>query len=270
MKKTAFAALLLLAAPLVAQSGPGRGPGNGAGTPGTGTPAAPAASPLATYIATLPKEALSSAETGAAALPARGGEARPRRLPGALRRERRPLLREHRRGRAAAHGRREAPPRPLRPRRPGRATAPGEFKNARLAALYTDLVARGKASPRRGPEGRRHDRGPRPRRRRQGARGFRQPRHRRGDAEPREGLAQSPPGLLVPPDGPRRLLHGAVPRRPRRSRRSSPRRASGVRTTRTASSSPAPAPGRVAAGAVRAAAAAPARGRDGRFGNGPG
>ena len=63
MKKTAFAALFLLAAPLVAQSGPGRGPGSGTGNPGNGTPAAPAVSPLATYVASLPLEALSSAET---------------------------------------------------------------------------------------------------------------------------------------------------------------------------------------------------------------
>ncbi len=65
-KKTVLAALLALVAfPLAAQGGPrggqGNGPGTGAGTPGT--PTVPAANPLATYVASLPKESLSSAET---------------------------------------------------------------------------------------------------------------------------------------------------------------------------------------------------------------
>jgi len=146
MKKTAFAALLLLAAPLVAQSGPGRGPGNGAGTPGTGTPAAPAASPLATYIATLPKEALSAAETDALL----------------FLREEEKLARDVYRALFAANGDRSFANIASAEQRhmdevkllldryaladPAATTAPGEFKNARLASLYTDLVARGKAS----------------------------------------------------------------------------------------------------------------------------
>ncbi len=120
MKKTAFAALLLLAAPLVAQSGPGRGPGNGAGEPGHRNAGGPRRLPARDLRRVASEGGAQLRRNRPAALPARGGEARPRRLPGSLRRERRPLLREHRRGRAAAHGRGEAPPRPLRPRGPGR------------------------------------------------------------------------------------------------------------------------------------------------------
>ena len=145
MKKTALAALLLLAAPLVAQSGPGNGRGNGSGTPGTGTPAGPAASPVATYIATLPKEALSAAETDALL----------------SMREEEKLARDVYRALFAANGDRAfaniasaeqrhmddvkllldryglADPAPA---------AAGEFKNAHFTSLYTDLVARGKTS----------------------------------------------------------------------------------------------------------------------------
>jgi hypothetical protein len=145
MKKTALAAVFLLAAPLVAQSGPGRGPGSGAGTPGTGTPAVPAASPLATYIATLPKEALSSVEAGQLL----------------FLREEEKLARDVYRALFAAHGDRsfaniaEAEQRHMDEVKllldryaladPAAAMA-GEFKDARLASLYTDLVARGKVS----------------------------------------------------------------------------------------------------------------------------
>jgi hypothetical protein len=145
MKKTAFAALLLLAAPLVAQSGPGRGPGNGTGNPGNGTPAAPAVSPLATYVASLPLEALSSAETGQLL----------------YLREEEKLARDVYRALFAANGDRSfaniagAEQRHMDEVKvlldrygladPASAVA-GEFKDTRLASLYTDLVARGKVS----------------------------------------------------------------------------------------------------------------------------
>jgi len=145
MKKTAIAALLLLAAPLVAQSGPGRGPGNGTGNPGAGSPAIPAVSPLATYVASLPKEALSPAETGQIL----------------YLREEEKLARDVYRALFAANGDRAfaniagAEQRHMDDVKllldrygladPASAVA-GEFKDARLASLYTDLVARGKVS----------------------------------------------------------------------------------------------------------------------------
>ena len=145
MKKIAIAALLLLAAPLVGQSGPGNGRGNGSGTPGTGTPAASAASPLASYIATLPKEALSAAENDALL----------------SMREEEKLARDVYRALFAANGDRSFANIASAEQRhmddvkllldrygladPAPAMA-GEFKNARLASLYTDLVARGKTS----------------------------------------------------------------------------------------------------------------------------
>jgi hypothetical protein len=145
MKKTAIAALLLLAAPLVAQSGPGRGPGSGAGTPGAGTPAAPAASPLAAYVASLPTEALSSEETEQLL----------------FLREEEKLARDVYRALFAANGDRSFANIASAEQRhmddvkllldryalaDPAAAMPGEFKNARLASLYTDLVARGKVS----------------------------------------------------------------------------------------------------------------------------
>ncbi len=145
MKKTAFAALLLLAAPLVAQSGPGRGPGNGTGNPGSGTQAAPAVSPLATYVASLPPEALSSAEAGQLL----------------YLREEEKLARDVYRALFAANGDRSfaniagAEQRHMDDVKllldrygladPASAEA-GEFKDTRLASLYTDLVARGRVS----------------------------------------------------------------------------------------------------------------------------
>jgi hypothetical protein len=146
MKKTALLAILLLAAPLVAQSGPGRGRGNGSGTPGSGTPANPGVSPLSTYVESLPKEALSSGET---------------ELLGFLREEEK-LARDVYRALFAANGDRtfaniaSAEQRHMDEVKilldrygladPAAATAPGEFKDSRLAALYTDLVARGRVS----------------------------------------------------------------------------------------------------------------------------
>ncbi len=145
MKKTALAALLLATAPLVAQAGPpaGRGNGNGAGN---GPAAAPAASPIATYVASLPKESVSSSE--AAQL--------------AFLREEEKLARDVYRALFAAWGDRAfaniagAEQRHMDEVKllldrygladPAAATAPGEFKDSRLAALYTDLVAKGKAS----------------------------------------------------------------------------------------------------------------------------
>ena len=202
MKKTALAALLLLAAPLVAQSGPGRGPGNGTGNPGTGTPAAPAVSPLATYVASLPVEALSSAETSQLL----------------YLREEEKLARDVYRALFAANGDRSfaniagAEQRHMDDVKllldrygladPAAATARGVQGHPSRLALHRPRRS-WKGVARRGAESRRHDRGPRPLRRRQGARRRRQPRHRRGDAEPCEGLAQSPSGLLVPPDGSR-------------------------------------------------------------------
>ena len=143
MKKTALLALILLATPLVAQPGPKGGPGNGAGT---GTPAAPAVSPLATYVASLPKEALSSGET---------------ELLSFLREEEK-LARDVYRALFAANGDRAFANIATAEQRhmdevkllldrygladPAATTAPGEFRNSRLASLYTELVARGKAS----------------------------------------------------------------------------------------------------------------------------
>jgi len=145
MKKTALAALLLLAAPLLAQSGQGRGPGNGkgAGAPGAGPQAA---SPVAAYIATLPNEALSAAETDQLL----------------FLREEEKLARDVYRALFAAHGDRSFSNIASAEQRhmdevkllldrygladPAASTAPGEFKNARLASLYTDLVARGSIS----------------------------------------------------------------------------------------------------------------------------
>ncbi len=146
MKKIALATLLLLAAPLVAQAGPGKGAGNGTATPGTGTPASPAVSPLATYVASLPKEALSAAETDQLL----------------FLREEEKLARDVYRALFAVNGDRSfaniagAEQRHMDEVKllldryaladPAGTTGPGEFHDARLAALYTDLVARGKAS----------------------------------------------------------------------------------------------------------------------------
>lgn len=142
MKKTALAvALLLIATPLVAQRGPGKGSGN----PGAGGPAAAGCS-LATYLESLPKEDLSSAE--AASL--------------AFLREEEKLARDVYRALFAAHGDRSFANIATAEQRhmdlvkllldrygladPAAGAAPGEFQDARLAALYTELVAKGKAS----------------------------------------------------------------------------------------------------------------------------
>jgi hypothetical protein len=146
MKKIAIAALILLTTPLLAQPGRQGGPGTGSGTPGTGTPAAPAVSPLATYIASLPKEALSSAETESLL----------------FMREEEKLARDVYRALFAANGDRSFAKIATAEQRhmdevkllldrygfadPAAATAPGEFVNTRLASLYTDLVARGRAT----------------------------------------------------------------------------------------------------------------------------
>jgi hypothetical protein len=142
MKKTALAvALLLLATPLVAQRGPGKGSGN----PGAGGPTAAGCS-LATYLESLPKEDLGSAE--AASL--------------AILREEEKLARDVYRALFAAHGDRSFAKIAAAEQRhmdlvkllldrygladPAAGAAPGEFQDARLAALYTDLVAKGKVS----------------------------------------------------------------------------------------------------------------------------
>lgn len=145
MKKITIAALLLLAAPLVAQSGPKGGPGNGGSNPGTAAPAVPAISPLATYVASLPKEALSAAETEQLL----------------FLREEEKLARDVYRALFAANGdrsfaniagaeQRHMDEVKLLLDRYGLAdpalAAAGEFRDARLASLYTDLVARGKVS----------------------------------------------------------------------------------------------------------------------------
>lgn len=146
MKKTALLALLLLlATPLIAQPGPRGGQGNGPGA-GTTAPAAPATNPFATYFASLPKETLSAAEAAEVV----------------FLREEEKLARDVYRALFAAHGDRVfaniagAEQRHMDHVKllldryeladPAAATAPGEFKDSRLAALYTDLVARGKAS----------------------------------------------------------------------------------------------------------------------------
>ena len=146
MKKTALLALLLLATSLVAQPGPKGGAGNGPANSGAGTPAAPTVSPLATYVASLPMEALSSVEaTQLASL-----------------REEEKLARDVYRALFAVNGDRAFANIAAAERRhmddvkllldrygladPAATTAPGEFKDARLASLYVDLVARGKAS----------------------------------------------------------------------------------------------------------------------------
>jgi len=146
MKKTALAALLLAAAPLVAQGGPPAGRGNGNGAGNGPAAAAPATSPIATYVASLPKESVSSSEAAQVA----------------FLREEEKLARDVYRALFAAWGDRAfaniagAEQRHMDEVKllldrygladPAAATAPGEFKDARLAALYTDLVAKGKAS----------------------------------------------------------------------------------------------------------------------------
>ncbi len=146
MKKTALAALLLASAPLVAQGGPPAGRGNGNGAGNGPAAAAPATSPIATYVASLPKESVSSSEAAQVA----------------FLREEEKLARDVYRALFAAWGDRAfaniagAEQRHMDEVKllldrygladPAAATAPGEFKDARLAALYTDLVAKGKAS----------------------------------------------------------------------------------------------------------------------------
>lgn len=145
MKKTALLTALLLATPLLAQPGPRGGQGNGPGA-GTTAPAAPAANPFATYFASLPKEALSSAEAAEVS----------------FLREEEKLARDVYRALFAAHGDRAFANIAAAEQRhmdlvkllldryeladPAAATAPGEFRDSRLAALYTDLVAKGKVS----------------------------------------------------------------------------------------------------------------------------
>ena len=146
MKKTALAALLLASAPLVAQGGPPAGRGNGNGAGNGPAAAAPATSPIATYVASLPKESVSSSEAAQVA----------------FLREEEKLARDVYRALFAAWGDRAfaniagAEQRHMDEVKllldrygladPAAATAPGEFKDARLAALYTDLVAKGKVS----------------------------------------------------------------------------------------------------------------------------
>lgn len=145
MKKTTLLAVLLLATPLLAQPGPRGGQGKGPGAEAT-TPAAPAANPFATYLASLPKEELSSAEAAEIA----------------FLREEEKLARDVYRALFAAHGDRAFANIAAAEQRhmdlvkllldrysladPAATTAPGEFRDSRLAALYTDLVAKGKVS----------------------------------------------------------------------------------------------------------------------------
>ncbi len=141
MKKTALLAFVLLAAPVVAQPGPKGGPASG-----PGAAAAPSVRPLAAYIEALPKEALGSGETALLAYV----------------REEEKLARDVYRALFAANGDRAFANIAAAEQRhmddvkllldrygladPAGTTAPGEFKEPRLAALYVDLVARGKAS----------------------------------------------------------------------------------------------------------------------------
>ncbi|MBK9374796.1 MAG: DUF2202 domain-containing protein [Holophagales bacterium] len=257
MKKTAFVALLLLAAPLVAQSGQGRGPGKGAGVPGAGPPAS---SPIAGYLATLPKEALSAAETDQLL----------------FLREEEKLARDVYRALFAANGDQSFANIASAEQRhmdevkilldrygladPAATTAPGEFRNARLASLYTDLVARGAVSLvealKVGATVEDLDLAD---------------VDKALDASDNRDIDTVMQNLAK---GSRNHLRAFSQRlaaldattrpsssRPTRSRGSSPLPASGVRTTRTESSSPAPAPGRAGAGAARAAVAGAAPGR---------
>ncbi|CAG0958706.1 hypothetical protein GPROT1_00646 [Gammaproteobacteria bacterium] len=145
MKKIAFLAVLLLATPLLAQPGPRGGQGNGPGA-GSTAPAAPAAKPFTTYFASLPQETLSSAEAAEVS----------------FMREEEKLSRDVYRALFAAHGDRVFASIAAAEQRhmdlvkllldryglvdPAATAAPGEFMDARLAALYTDLVAKGKVS----------------------------------------------------------------------------------------------------------------------------
>ena len=145
MRKTALLALLLLATPLLAQPGPRGGRGNGPGA-GSTAPAAPAANPFGTYFASLPQEALSPSEAAEVS----------------FMREEEKLARDVYRALFAAHGDRSFANIAAAEQRhmdlvkllldrygladPAGTTAPGEFKDARLAALYADLVAKGKVS----------------------------------------------------------------------------------------------------------------------------
>jgi len=144
MKKTALLAALLLAAPLVAQPGPRGGRGAGQGTPGAGAAAGDRL--CATYFASLPTEELSAAEAAQVA----------------FLREEEKLARDVYRALFAAHGDRAFANIAAAEQRhmdqvkllldrygladPAATTAPGEFEDSRLASLYGELVARGKAS----------------------------------------------------------------------------------------------------------------------------
>ena len=131
---TSLALVAALAAPPLAAAGPGR-------------PADLPCDGLSTYLASLPVEPLSDAEKEGllftreeeklardvyVAMAAKWGDSR---------------LHEHRRRRAAAHGRRRLPPRSLRAGRPGRRPgARSVSRTMRLAALYVSLVEKGNVS----------------------------------------------------------------------------------------------------------------------------
>ena len=146
MKKTAFAALLLLAAPLVAQSGPGRGPGNGTGTPGSRNASGPCRHPA--------RDLRRVASEGGAQL-----RRRPASCSSCAKKRSSPATSTGRCSPRTETAPSRTSPRPssgtwttssssstatasrTRPRR-----RRGEFKDTRLASLYTDLVARGRVS----------------------------------------------------------------------------------------------------------------------------
>lgn len=139
MKKTALLALALLAPSGFAQPGPR---GTPAATPGP----VPAGGALAAYVASLPKEPLSDAESALIVFT----------------REEEKLARDVYRALFAAWGDRsfaniaEAEQRHMDDVKllldrygvadPAAATSPGEFKDTRLATLYAELVAKGKVS----------------------------------------------------------------------------------------------------------------------------
>lgn len=146
MKKTAILALVLLATPLLAQPGPQGGPGNGAGRRGKGMQASVTGTPLSTYLESIPKGDLGAAEVASLV----------------LLREEEKLARDVYRALFAAHGDRAFANVAAAEQRhmdlvkllldrygiadPAAGAAPGEFRDARLAALYAEMVAKGGVS----------------------------------------------------------------------------------------------------------------------------
>ncbi len=142
----ALAAVVLFASPVVAQRGP-RGGAAGGGQPGrTGAPGAAATSPLGTYVASLPLETLSAAESASIAY-MREEEKLARDVYDVLW----ATWRVGAFARIAQAEQQHMDEVKLLVDRygiedPAATTKPGEFKDARLAALYASLVEKGKAS----------------------------------------------------------------------------------------------------------------------------